>query len=188
MVWPRRKSALIVFFILVLLQFLNPAVPILGWREGDLRAGCRVQFPPADRPTSCKRGKGKEGETQEQNSPAGKIMTQPADPFFSVFFFFLIEGWGGAVAFSFIWTLKNWVIHLIYIKLHSLVSHSVMSNSFATAWTIACQASLSVEFSRQETGVASHSLLQGIFPTQGSNLDLLHCRQISLPSEPQGKP
>ena len=27
-------------------------------------------------------------------------------------------------------------------------------------------------------GVGSHSLLQGIFPTQGSNLDLLHCRQI----------
>ena len=23
-----------------------------------------------------------------------------------------------------------------------------------------------------------HALLQGIFPTQGSNLDLLHCKQI----------
>ena len=28
------------------------------------------------------------------------------------------------------------------------------------------------------TGVGSHSLLQGIFPTQRSNLGLLHCRQI----------
>ena len=28
------------------------------------------------------------------------------------------------------------------------------------------------------TGVVCHSLLQGIFPTQGSNLGLLHCRQI----------
>ena len=28
------------------------------------------------------------------------------------------------------------------------------------------------------TGVGSHSLLQGIFPTQGSNLGLLHCKQI----------
>ena len=27
-------------------------------------------------------------------------------------------------------------------------------------------------------GVGSHSLLQGIFPTQGSNLGLLHYRQI----------
>ena len=30
----------------------------------------------------------------------------------------------------------------------------------------------------QITGVGSHSLLQGIFPTQGSNPSLLHCRQI----------
>ena len=30
----------------------------------------------------------------------------------------------------------------------------------------------------QNTGVSSHSLLEGIFPTQGSNLGLLHCRQI----------
>ena len=28
------------------------------------------------------------------------------------------------------------------------------------------------------TGVGSHSLLQGIFPSKGSNLDLLHCRWI----------
>ena len=27
-------------------------------------------------------------------------------------------------------------------------------------------------------GVGRHSLFQGIFPTQGSNLDLQHCRQI----------
>ena len=30
----------------------------------------------------------------------------------------------------------------------------------------------------QNTGVGSLSLLQGIFPTQGSNLGLPHCRQI----------
>ena len=30
------------------------------------------------------------------------------------------------------------------------VSRSVVSNSFATPWTVACQAPLSVEFSRQE--------------------------------------
>ena len=33
-----------------------------------------------------------------------------------------------------------------------------------------------------------HSLLQGIFLTQGSNLGLLHCRQNPLQSEPPGKP
>ena len=30
----------------------------------------------------------------------------------------------------------------------------------------------------QNTGVGSHSLLQGIFPTQGLNPGLPHCRQI----------
>ena len=30
----------------------------------------------------------------------------------------------------------------------------------------------------KNTGVGSHSLLQGIFLTQRSNLGLLHCRQI----------
>ncbi|CAI9174558.1 unnamed protein product [Rangifer tarandus platyrhynchus] len=33
-----------------------------------------------------------------------------------------------------------------------------------------------MKFSRQ--GLGSHSLLQGIFLTQGSNLGLLHCKQI----------
>ena len=36
----------------------------------------------------------------------------------------------------------------------------------------------SVEFSRQEYWMGCHSLLHGIFPTQGSNPGLLHCRQI----------
>ena len=31
-------------------------------------------------------------------------------------------------------------------------------------------------------------LLQGFFPTQGSNPGLPHCRRIFLPAEPQGKP
>ena len=30
----------------------------------------------------------------------------------------------------------------------------------------------------KNTVVGSHSLLQGIFPTQGSNQHLMHCRQI----------
>ena len=40
----------------------------------------------------------------------------------------------------------------------------------------------------QNTRVGSLSLLQGIFPTQGSNPGLLHCRRILLPAEPPGKP
>jgi len=33
-------------------------------------------------------------------------------------------------------------------------------------------------FLGQNTGLGRFSLLQGIFPTQGSNPGLLHCRQI----------
>ena len=36
--------------------------------------------------------------------------------------------------------------------------------------------------------MGGHSLLQGIFLTQGSNLGLLHCRQIFLPLSPLGSP
>ena len=34
------------------------------------------------------------------------------------------------------------------------------------------------DFPGENTGVGSHSLLWGVFPIQGSNLRLLHCRQI----------
>ena len=38
----------------------------------------------------------------------------------------------------------------------------------------------------RNTAVVCHSLLQRIFPTQGLNPRFPCCRQISLPSEPQG--
>ena len=38
------------------------------------------------------------------------------------------------------------------------------------------------------TGVGSLSLLQGIFPTQGSNPGLLHCRQILYQLSHKGNP
>ena len=37
-------------------------------------------------------------------------------------------------------------------------------------------------------GVGCHFLLQGIFPTQGSNLGLLHCRQTLYCLSHQGNP
>ena len=36
----------------------------------------------------------------------------------------------------------------------------------------------------KNTGVGSHSPFQGIFPSQGSNADLLHCRQTLPPGKP----
>ena len=40
----------------------------------------------------------------------------------------------------------------------------------------------------KNTGVGCLSLLQGTFPTQGSNLGLLHCRQIRYHPSHQGSP
>ena len=45
-----------------------------------------------------------------------------------------------------------------------------------------------MEFSRPEYWMGSLSLLQGIFPTQGSNPGLLHCRQILYQLSNQGSP
>ena len=50
---------------------------------------------------------------------------------------------------------------------------------FKTPWTRAHQASPSVGriYLGKDTGVGSHSILQEIFPNQGLNAGLLHCRQ-----------
>ena len=40
----------------------------------------------------------------------------------------------------------------------------------------------------QNTGVGSRSLLQGIFPTQGLNLGLLHCKRILYQLSHKGSP
>ena len=42
-------------------------------------------------------------------------------------------------------------------------------------------------FPGKSAGVGCHFLLQGIFPTQGSNPGLLHCKQTLLLSEPPRK-
>ena len=57
---------------------------------------------------------------------------------------------------------------------------SVVSNSLRPHGHLGSPPGTSVHegFSRQEYLSGCHALLQGIFPTQGSNLDLLHCRCI----------
>ena len=57
---------------------------------------------------------------------------------------------------------------------------------FVTPWTVARQPPPSMDSPGKNTGVGSHFLLQGIFLTQGSNLGLLHCKQM-LYREPPGK-
>ena len=52
----------------------------------------------------------------------------------------------------------------------------------ATPWTTARQGPLSMEFSRQESGVGFYFLLQGIFPIQGLNPHLLHLLRLQADS------
>ena len=52
------------------------------------------------------------------------------------------------------------------LKVKKVKVASVVSNS-ATPWTVAHQTPLSMDSSGKNTGMNSHSLLQGIFPTQG---------------------
>ena len=48
-----------------------------------------------------------------------------------------------------------------------------------TPWAVAHQAPLSMDSPGKNTAVGCHFLLQGIFPTQGINQGLLHCRQTA---------
>ena len=59
---------------------------------------------------------------------------------------------------------------------------------FATPWAVAYQASLSMDFSGNSTGVDCHFFLQGIFLTQRSNPGLLHCRLMLYRMSNQGIP
>ena len=61
---------------------------------------------------------------------------------------------------------------------HSVVSNSLQPHGLYSPW----------KSPGQKTGVGSHSLLQGIFPTQGSHTGLLHCRRILYQLRHQGSP
>ena len=59
---------------------------------------------------------------------------------------------------------------------------------FVTPWTVACQIPCLWNSPGQNTGVGCRALLQGIFPTQGLNPGLPHCKQIFYHRSHQGSP
>ena len=86
-----------------------------------------------------------------------------------------------------LWKLAKPCTKVMLSRTHpSLFSHSneVKGKMFSrvqlfeTPWTVAPRLFYPWDSLGKNTGVGSHSLLQGIFLTQGSNLGLLHCRQI----------
>ena len=70
-------------------------------------------------------------------------------------------------------------------------SHFSWVQIFATLWTYPARLLCPWDFSGKNTGVGCHALLQGLFPTQGSNPHLwclLHQQAGSLPLVTPGKP
>ena len=80
--------------------------------------------------------------------------------------------------------LSLWSVYYLlgshyHLSIHSKdesVTQSVVFDS-STPWTVA-KLLCPWDSSGKNIGVCSHSLLQGIFLTEGSNLGLLNCRQI----------
>ena len=66
------------------------------------------------------------------------------------------------------------------------ISHLVMSSSLWSHGLWPTKLLCPWDPLGKNTGMGCHSLLQ-TYPTQGSNPGLLHCKQISFPSEPSGK-
>ena len=71
-----------------------------------------------------------------------------------------------------------------YVLCYAVLSCFNCVRLFATPWTVACQAPLSMGFSRQEYWSGCHALLQGIFLTQGSDPHLLYLLRWQVGSLP----
>ena len=79
----------------------------------------------------------------------------------------------------------------IFYTLGLVLSHSLVSDSFATLGLQHSKILCPWEFSGKNAGVGCHFLLQGFFLTQGSNLQLLcllHYGQMLYPLNHQGRP
>ena len=79
--------------------------------------------------------------------------------------------------------LKNDIQRIVKVKSLS------RARLFATPRIVACTKLLCPwDFQGKSTGVGCHFLLQGIFPTQGSNPALSHCRQMLYRLSHRGGP
>ena len=74
------------------------------------------------------------------------------------------------------------------LKVSESVSRSVLFNSLQLCGLQAIRLLCLWDFPGKTTGVGKHSLLQGIFLTQGSNPGLPHCRKILYQLSHQGSP
>ena len=74
--------------------------------------------------------------------------------------------------------LSGWRDSELRLGLSMKVKSLSCARLFASPWIVACTKLLRPwDFQGKSTGAGCHFLLQGIFPTQGSNPGLPHCRQ-----------
>ena len=78
----------------------------------------------------------------------------------------------------YIYCTESWFCFRGESTSRSIVSDSLLPHRMYSPWTSP----------GQNTGVGSHSLLQGIFPTQGQNPSLPHCRRILYQLSHKGIP
>ena len=91
----------------------------------------------------------------------------------------------------FLHLMSDWSAGCFSFLCECMLNRFTRVRPFSTPQTVAHRAPLSMGFSRQDTGVGCHALLQGIFPTQGSNPYLFCLRpqqEGSSPLGPPGKP
>ena len=98
----------------------------------------------------------------------------------------------------FVDTFGNWCLDLLFVKNLGRIYSSVLSHSMCLTpiCDLICDpmdcsllgSSVHGDSPGKNTGVGCHVLLQGIFPTQGLNPDLPHCRQILYHLSHQGSP
>ena len=69
-----------------------------------------------------------------------------------------------------------------------LLSCFICVQLIASLWTVAARVLCQWNYPGKNIGVGCHTLLQGIFPIQGSNPGLPHCRQILYCLSHQGSP
>ena len=75
--------------------------------------------------------------------------------------------------------MKTPVAFKIPEKMGKKVKSLSRAQLFVTVWIVSCTKLLCPwDFQGKSTGVGCHFLLQGIFPTQGSNPGLSHRRQM----------
>ena len=87
--------------------------------------------------------------------------------------------------------LKKKIVNETLVQLSSVTFTLLLRSQshvrlVVTPWTVACQSLCPWDSPGKNTGEFCHFLLQGIFPTQGSNSHLLHWQVDSSPLSHQG--